>query len=257
MSTEDEHRRTGAGGLIRTSNLAIGFRRGRVVARDIDLVLGGGLTVVVGANGAGKSTLLRTLASALPAVRGTVELDGLDLGRRGDRRQARRLLGYVPQDRHFPQGFTVREFLRYGAALRGVVDSRAVDACIDQLGLQQIAGQRLATLSGGQRQKCFVAEATVHQPSILLMDEPTAGLDIPSRRALLEQMEQQPPDRCVVFTTHLVEDVSLRARHVVLIADHGVMHLGSGAEVATSAAAGGLDLGAHLALLFAEEGHRS
>lgn len=236
--------------LVCTEDLAIGFSRLRVVASHIDLELYGGLTVIVGANGAGKSTLLRTFASALPPVRGRVSLGGQDLAQRSSRQHARRILGYVPQEPRFPLGFTVREFLRYGAALRGVRDDTRVDACIERYSLDTIASKRLGKLSGGQRQRCFLAEATVHDPSVLLLDEPTSGLDIPTRRAFLESLEQQPVDRCVVMTTHLVEDVSRHARHIVLVSAEGVSEIGSGQSVLAAAEASGCDLGDYLSRLF-------
>ena len=241
-----------ADAAVSTGGLAIGFRRNEPVASGIDLDLEGGLHIVVGSNGAGKSTLLRTLATVIEPLSGNVSLCGHDLSSRRGRTEARRHLGYVPQLPDFPGGFTVEEFLCYGGSLRGVGDvSGAIAAAADQYLIGPLLKQPLGKLSGGQRQRCFLAEANLHQPAVLLLDEPTAGLDIPTRRSFLAQLEELPATRCVVLTTHLVEDISPWARSVILVSGGVATVVGSGASLISDSALGGVDLATHMTDLLA------
>lgn len=237
---------------VAAQGLAVGFRRNEPVATGIDLALGGGLHVVVGSNGAGKSTFLRTLATVLDPLRGSVSLCGHSLSSRRGRAGARRKLGYVPQSPEFPGGFTVQEFLSYGGSLRGVGDlGVAIAVAADQYEIGPLLKRKLGKLSGGQRQRCFLAEANLHQPTVLLLDEPTGGLDIPTRRAFLAQLEELPATRCVVLTTHLVEDISPRARSVILVSGGRATAVGSGASLLAASTRSGVDLATHMTSLFA------
>ena len=194
---------------LELSGVAAGYKRRGAVLENVNLAVGDGLTIIIGANGAGKSTLLRTIATSLEAQAGNISVDGVSVsGRRGLAR-ARRNIGYVPQHSEFPGNFVVDEFLLYGATLRRAPDvRRAVSDAVARFGLNDLRRRPLAKLSGGERQRVFLAEATVADPGLVLLDEPSAGLDIPTCRALLATLEEQSASKCVVMTTHLVEDVS-------------------------------------------------
>ncbi|MFE0024319.1 ABC transporter ATP-binding protein [Amycolatopsis sp. NPDC059021] len=215
-------------------------RAGRRMAVDgLDLALGNGVHGLLGPNGAGKTTLIRSLATVLPPAAGTLELLGRPAGR--DMREVRRRIGYLPQDFGFYRQFTVRDFVTYLAWLKEMskVDiPAAVQRAIETVGLADRADHRMKTLSGGMLRRAGIAQAIVNSPQLLLLDEPTVGLDPAQRvefRALLRELAG---DTCVVVSTHLVEDVAAACTDVVLIASGRLVWQGSTADLA---AAGGAD----------------
>jgi ABC-2 type transport system ATP-binding protein len=151
---------------------------------------------------------------------GRIRLLGLDPGSYGQRRQIRRRLGYVPQNLGYYPGFTVVEFIEYFALLKEMPPAavpRAVAAAVEQVGLGDKAKAKLRTLSGGMLRRVAIAQAIVNEPGLLLMDEPTAGLDPEQRvafRALLRDLGQRAT---VVVSTHLVEDVGAACAEVALM----------------------------------------
>ncbi|MGY1434057.1 ATP-binding cassette domain-containing protein [Streptomyces reniochalinae] len=200
---------------------ALTVRRGRRTAVDgIDLNLGTGVHGVLGPNGAGKTTLIRTLATVLTPHSGDLELLGSALRSRGELRALRRQLGYLPQTfGHYPR-FTLREFVAYMAWLKEVPRHRMADAvqhAIDRVDLTDRAEDRMGSLSGGMLRRAGIAQAIVNDPAILLLDEPTVGLDPAQRmefRTLLRDIGEQS---CVLVSTHLVEDVGAACAGVVLM----------------------------------------
>ncbi|WP_086562860.1 ATP-binding cassette domain-containing protein [Streptomyces africanus] len=196
--------------MIRTVNLSVRLRRALAVD-GVDLDLGPGVHGVLGSNGAGKSTLIRTLATAAAPSEGTLTLLGRDPTIPSQRLEIRRRLGYLPQHFGVYRSFTVREFLSYAAWLKempGTTIPAAVEEAADQVGLADRIDRRLRTLSGGMKQRVGIAQAIVNDPELLLLDEPTAGLDLERRgefHALLRDMGQAA---CVVLTTHLLEDIT-------------------------------------------------
>ncbi|MER7406100.1 ATP-binding cassette domain-containing protein [Streptomyces sp. NPDC000070] len=174
--------------MIRTLNLSVRLRRALAVD-GVDLDLGPGVHGVLGSNGAGKTTLIRTLATAAAPSEGSLTLLGRDPTIPSQRLEIRRRLGYLPQQFGVYRSFTVREFLSYAA---------------DRI------DRRLRTLSGGMKQRVGIAQAIVNDPELLLLDEPTAGLDLDLERrgefhAMLRDMGKAA---CIVLTTHLLEDIS-------------------------------------------------
>jgi ABC-2 type transport system ATP-binding protein len=191
-------------------------RRGRTVLDAIDLRLDRGTCVVVGGNGAGKSSLLDVMAGLLEPAAGRVEIDGLDLSLRGRRRPS---VGLLPQHATFPERCTVAEAITYAAWLQRVPAPRsaAVDralAAVDLVAERQVP---LGRLSGGMRQRAHLAQALVHDPSVLLLDEPTAALDLVHAAALRDLLESLASTRCVVVTTHLVDDVAQLGGRVLVL----------------------------------------
>ncbi|MER6399876.1 ATP-binding cassette domain-containing protein [Kitasatospora sp. NPDC001603] len=200
---------------------ALTVRRGRRAAVDgIDLNLGAGVHGLLGPNGAGKTTLIRTLATVLTPHGGELELLGSACRSRNELRELRRRLGYLPQAFGHYRRFTVREFVEYMAWLKEVPRRRSADAvqhAIDRVDLTDRAEDRMGSLSGGMLRRAGIAQAIVNDPDILLLDEPTVGLDPAQRmefRALLRDIGAQA---CVLVSTHLVEDVAAACASVVLI----------------------------------------
>jgi ABC-type multidrug transport system ATPase subunit len=224
---------------IHTTDLHVRAGR-RLAVNGLDLSLSVGVHGVLGPNGAGKTTLIRALATVLRPAKGSVEIMGMRPAGR-DLRPVRREIGYLPQQFGFYPRFTVREFVEYMAWLKEMPKAEipgAVQRAIDRTDLAGRADDKMKTLSGGMLRRAGIAQAIVNDPRILLLDEPTVGLDPGQRmqfRALLRSLQT---DTCVVVSTHLVEDVATACSDVVLIDEGRLVFQGSPAELA---AAGGPD----------------
>jgi ABC-type multidrug transport system ATPase subunit len=207
---------------VQVTDLTRRFGRALAVA-GVDLQIGVGVFGLLGPNGAGKTSLLRMMATAVAPTSGTLRLLGRDPGVHSQRREIRRRLGYLPQNPGYYPGFTVTEFVEYFALLKEMPTARvpgAVASAIERVGLGDRARSRLRTLSGGMLRRAVIAQAIVNEPELLLLDEPTAGLDPEQRvafRALLRELGQRA---AVVVSTHLVEDVGAACGRVALM-DHG------------------------------------
>ena len=198
------------------------FGRAQAVA-GVSLETGPGVFGLLGPNGAGKTTLLRMLATVIPPSSGQVRLLGRDPCGHGPRREIRRRLGYLPQNLGYYPGFTVAEFVEYFALLKEMPPRQvpqAVATAIERVDLGGRARAKLRTLSGGMLRRAGIAQAIVNEPELLLLDEPTAGLDPEQRvafRALLRDLAERAT---VIVSTHLVEDVGAACSQV------GVMDAG-------------------------------
>src|SRR6185437_6125255 len=210
-------------------------RFGKTMAvAGVDLHAGPGVFGLLGPNGAGKTSLLRMMATAVPPTSGRLRLLGHDPGRYGPRREIRRRLGYLPQSLGYYPGFTVAEFVEYFALLKELPTAKipaAVAAATERVGLDGQARARLRTLSGGMLRRAGIAQAIVNEPDLLLLDEPTAGLDPEQRvafRALLRDLGQRAT---VVVSTHLVEDVAAACTQVAVMDRGKVVYLGTPDEL--------------------------
>ncbi|HEX8630979.1 MAG TPA: ATP-binding cassette domain-containing protein, partial [Catenuloplanes sp.] len=175
---------------------------------DLDLALGVGVYGLLGPNGAGKTTLMRALATVSRPAGGQLELLGEPVHAQGDLRRVRRALGYLPQAFGYYRWFTVREFVEYLAWLKEMPARdipAAAQRAIDRVDLSDRADRRLRTLSGGMLRRVGIAQAIVNDPAILLLDEPTAGLDPEQRLTFRALLRDLGTDTCVVVSTHLVE----------------------------------------------------
>ena len=211
-------------------------RAGRKMAVDgLDLSLGKGVHGLLGPNGAGKTTLIRALATVLRPASGTLTL----LGGQGQR-ALRRRIGYLPQNFGFYKRFTVREFVEYIAWLKEMSKEDipgSVQRAIDRVGLADRADDRMKTLSGGMVRRVGIAQAIVNDPDILLLDEPTAGLDPAQRVRFRELVQELGQDSCVLISTHLVEDVATACSDVVLFAEGKLVFQGTPDELAAAGTA--------------------
>jgi ABC-2 type transport system ATP-binding protein len=218
---------------VEITGLTRRFGRTTAVA-GVDLHAGPGVLGLLGPNGAGKTSLLRMMATAIPPTSGRLRLLGHDPGRAGPRRQVRRRLGYLPQHLGYYPGFTVSEFVEYFALLKETPSAHvpaAVRTAVDRADLGGMAGARLRTLSGGMLRRVGIAQAIVGEPELLLLDEPTAGLDPEQRvvfRALLRDLGQRAT---VVVSTHLVEDVGAACARVALMDRGKIIFHGTPADL--------------------------
>ena len=218
---------------VETTDLTRRFGRHQAVA-GVDLQAGPGVFGLLGPNGAGKTTLLRMMATVIPPTAGRLRLLGRDPGAYGPRREIRRRLGYLPQNLGYYPGFTVVEFVEYFALLKEMPPARvpaAVAAAVERVDLSDRAKARLRTLSGGMLRRVGIAQAIVNEPELLLLDEPTAGLDPEQRvafRALLRDLGQRAT---VVVSTHLVEDVGAACSEVALMDRGKIVFHGTPAEL--------------------------
>lgn len=195
----------------------------------VDLVAGTGVFGLLGPNGAGKTTLLRALATVLKPSQGTIRLLGRDPGQGTELRQIRRRLGYLPQQFGYYPNFTVFEFIEYFALLKEMPPDRvkaAVALAIERVGLEDRARTRMKSLSGGMLRRVGIAQAIVNEPELLLLDEPTVGLD-PEQRVLFRSLLREVAERSTVFvSTHLVEDVATACNEVAIMEEGRIVFRG-------------------------------
>ncbi|NNG88210.1 ABC transporter ATP-binding protein [Streptomyces sp. NHF165] len=224
---------------IRATGLKVAAGRKRMAVDGLDLSLDTGVHGLLGPNGAGKTTLIRALATVLRPAAGSLELLGESAGGTGEHRALRRRIGYLPQEFGYYKRFTVREFVEYMAWLKEVPKAEipgAVQRAVERVGLADRADDRMKALSGGMVRRAGIAQAIVNDPAILLLDEPTVGLDPAQRLRFRELLQELGLDTCVVVSTHLVEDVAAACTDVVLFADGRLVFQGTPDELA---AAGG------------------
>jgi len=209
------------------------FRKNKAVD-GVDLQLGPGVFGLLGPNGAGKTSLLRMLATVLPPSSGEIRLLDRDPRGAAARREIRRRLGYLPQNLGYYPSFTVVEFIEYFALLKEMPPAavpRAVAAAVERVDLGVKAKAKLRTLSGGMLRRVGIAQAIVNDPDLLLLDEPTAGLD-PEQRVQFRSLMRSLGERAtVIVSTHLVEDVGAACAEVALMSNGKIVFRGTPAEL--------------------------
>jgi len=190
----------------------------QVALHDVSLSCGPAMLGLVGPNGAGKTTLMRILATLIPQTAGKVTWNGNDIQTHAQ--DVRRVLGYLPQEFGLYEEFNARQILRYLAAMKGLPDGlakRRVDELIELVNLEKDADRKLKTYSGGMKQRVGIAQALLNDPELLIVDEPTAGLDPAERvrfRMLLASLTAQ---RLVILSTHIIGDVEAVASRLIVL----------------------------------------
>ena len=207
---------------------------------DVDLDLNPGVTGLLGPNGAGKTTLLRLLATALPPTQGQVSVLGLDPEVPAERTGIRRQLGYQPQEVGFPRGFTAFAFVDYIALLKEWTQPTArhaeVRRVLGLVGLSELGPKRIRAMSGGQRRRVALAQALLGSPSVLILDEPTTGVDPEQRVTLRTVLAEIARTSIVVLSTHQTEDVAALCERVIVLDEGQVRYDGQVTELVRQAA---------------------
>jgi len=204
---------------IEITDLTRRFGRNQAVA-GVNLEAGPGVFGLLGPNGAGKTSLLRMMATVIAPTSGSLRLLDRDPGALDERREIRRRLGYLPQNLGYYPGFTVVEFVEYFALLKDMPPAQvpcAVAAAVERVDLGDKARAKLRTLSGGMLRRVGIAQAIVNDPELLLLDEPTAGLDPEQRVAFRKLLRDIGQHATVIVSTHLVEDVGAACGSVAVM----------------------------------------
>ena len=201
----------------------------------INLTMTNGVYGLLGVNGAGKTTLMRMLCTLLKPTSGTICCNGKVIFSMDS--EYRKLLGYLPQDFGFYPEFTVEDYLLYIAALKGirpVVAKKRVKELIAKVGLSKAAHKKMKKLSGGMKRRAGIAQAMLNNPKILILDEPTAGLDPNERIRFRNLISELSEDRLVLLSTHIVSDIEYIANEIWLMKDGEILHKGSIDELINS-----------------------
>jgi ABC-2 type transport system ATP-binding protein len=242
-------------------------RYGRTVAlQDVTLAMTEGVTGILGPNGAGKTTFLRILATVMAPDNGGLRLLGMDPSTPEHRVDIRRRLGYFPQEPGLYPSFTGFEFVDYVAILKEMVDRRTrhdeVRRVLGLVGLTEVAGKKIKTLSGGMKRRVVLAQALLGDPDLLVLDEPTSGLDPEQRLRFRELLSDVSGHAAVVLSTHQTEDVAAVCNRVVVI-HHGAVHFDGSTQALAELARGrvwladGRAAGAVLSWRTADQRHRN
>lgn len=188
------------------------------VLRDLSLNCAPGLIGLVGPNGSGKTTLMRIITTLLPPTEGSILWNGRDMRSSGS--ELRQTLGYLPQEFGFYPEFTGRQFLRYLAAMKGLpqqMAQRRTQEVLEMVNLTDTADHRLTTYSGGMKQRLGIAQALLNDPELLVVDEPTAGLDPQERVRFRTLLASLTASRIVLLSTHIIGDVEAVASRLIIL----------------------------------------
>ena len=192
--------------------------RNKAAVDSVTLTLTPGVWGLLGANGAGKTTLMRMIAGILPPTSGEVLYNGTPARVLGE--QYRSIFGYLPQDFGFPAGSTVQDYLEYVAALKGLSpreSRRKIGELLERVSLSDVRGKKIAKLSGGMKRRVGIAQALLNDPEVLILDEPTGGLDPGERVRFRNLLSEFAQDRIVLISTHIVPDVEYIAARIAVM----------------------------------------
>ena len=195
---------------------------------NMNLRITNGVYGLLGVNGAGKTTLMRMICTLLTPTSGQILCDGKDILKMEG--EYRNLLGYLPQEFGFYPDFSVKDYLLYIASLKGirpVVAKKRVKELLSQVGLSKAAGKKMKKLSGGMKRRVGIAQAILNNPKILILDEPTAGLDPTERVRFRNLISELSKERIVILSTHIVSDVEYIANEIWLMKNGRLMQQGS------------------------------
>lgn len=216
---------------LTTTNLKKQFKD-KTAVDDVSLSLTPGIWGLLGANGAGKTTLMRMIVDILNPTSGKILYDSKDIHTMGE--AYRNLFGFLPQDFGFFQDFTVKDYLEYVAALKAVPareTRKKIDSLLDTLTLSNVKSKKIVKLSGGMKRRVGIAQAMLNDPKILIMDEPTAGLDPGERVRFRNFISEFSHDRIVLISTHIVSDIEYIATQNAIMKAGKILDVGTTDEL--------------------------
>jgi ABC-type multidrug transport system ATPase subunit len=205
------------------------YENGNHALKDINLEFGTGMFGLLGPNGAGKSSLMRILVTLMKPSSGTVLIEGMDIQKH--RKEIRSMLGYLPQDFRFFTSLKTWEFLDYSGSLAGLKNRKQriaeVDRLLDQVGLLEVRDRQANKLSGGMKRRLGIAQALIGNPKIIVVDEPTTGLDPDERIRFRNILSQLSHDVTIILSTHIVGDISSTCQSMALLNSGQLVFSGS------------------------------
>lgn len=210
-------------------NLSKNYKKKEAV-KNVDATLSPGIWGLLGANGAGKTTLMRMMSGILEPSKGSVLYCGKDIR---NNTQYRSEFGFLPQEIQFSKDLTVNNYLEYVAALKNVpmaVTKKRIDELLHILTLEDVRKKKIVKLSGGMKRRVGIAQAMLNDPQVLILDEPTAGLDPGERIRFRNFLAATSKERIVLLSTHIVSDIEDIADHVMIMKDGGLNRIVSATE---------------------------
>lgn len=218
---------------LKIENINKSYNRGKKQAlNNINITLREGVYGLLGANGAGKSTLMNILTDNIEADSGIITLDGTNILKLG--KDFRDILGYVPQQQGIYDDFTAIRFLWYMAALKGMkqkVAKERIEHVLELVNLKDVAHKKLKSFSGGMKQRILIAQALLNYPKIIILDEPTAGLDPKERIRIRNFISEISMHKIIILATHVVSDIEYIAREIILLKDGEILMKGSQLDI--------------------------
>ncbi len=211
--------------MLEINSLSKRFRKGNYGVRDVSLSAGSGVLGLLGPNGAGKTTLMQMLATITRPTAGDIKFRGTDLIREPEK--VRERLGYLPQDFGVYDNLTAREFLAYFASLKGVHDHERIDQMLEWVNLRSVANRALGGFSGGMKQRLGIAQALINDPDLIIVDEPTAGLDPEERVRFRNVLAELGAGKLVIFSTHIVSDIESIATQIAVLKEGKLLASGT------------------------------
>ena len=216
---------------IMTQTLNKVYHGGVYALNNVDLTIPPGMFGLLGPNGAGKTTLIRILAGIVRPTSGTIRIGAHDGDTERGRTAVKRMLGYLPQDFGVYPDLNAREFLDYIAIFKGLRDRtlrhKRIEALLEIVSLTQVANRKLKTYSGGMKRRIGIAQALLNDPALLIVDEPTAGLDPEERIRFRNLLSELGGNRTVLLSTHIVEDIAQTCQRLAVLKDGHLIFQGT------------------------------
>lgn len=206
--------------------------RDAVVVDDVSIRMQSGLYGLLGSNGAGKTTLMRMICTILKPTEGAIYYEGADVFEMNEK--YRDILGYLPQEFGFYPELTVKDYLKYISALKGLrqaISKKRIDELLELTGMQKDSSKKMKELSGGMKRRVGIAQSLLNDPKILVLDEPTAGLDPMERIRFRNLIGQLSNDRIVLLSTHIVSDIEAIAEEVFVMKEGRIIDQGTIGEL--------------------------
>lgn len=204
--------------ILKIDNLTKNYGKFRAL-NSVSQSFGPGIYGLLGPNGAGKSTMMNMIAGVLAPTEGEITLDGINIVSMG--KEYRRIFGFMPQVTGYYSNFTARKFLQYIAALKGIKDKKVINSRIDEMlemvNLTDSANKKIGGFSGGMKQRLGIAQALLNDPSIIIFDEPTAGLDPKERIRFKNLISGMSKDKIIILATHIVSDIESVADSIIVL----------------------------------------